>query len=119
MTEQERMERSLSQVDPEIYDAIQKETERQNSHLELIASENFTSEAILEEGGILGGAGLAMLIVWLGLRAWRNTDLRWRAMFVACLGINVGECVFLSPGGIGMFDWLLLGPSQAERRKAR
>ena len=51
MTEQERMERSLSQVDPEIYDAIQKETERQNSHLELIASENFTSEAILEAVG--------------------------------------------------------------------
>ena len=29
-------------------------------------------------------------------------------MFVACLAINAGECVFLSPGGIGMFDWLLL-----------
>ena len=48
MTEQERMARPLAQVDPEIYDAIQHEVERQHSGLELIASENFTSEAVLE-----------------------------------------------------------------------
>jgi glycine hydroxymethyltransferase len=48
MTEQERMARPLAQVDPDVYDAIRKETERQNSRLELIASENFTSEAVLE-----------------------------------------------------------------------
>jgi len=51
MTEQERMARPLAEVDPEISAAIQNETERQNSHLELIASENFTSEAILEATG--------------------------------------------------------------------
>src|SRR5581483_11056528 len=51
MTEQERMARPLAQVDPEIADLIRKETERQNSRLELIASENFTSEAILEAAG--------------------------------------------------------------------
>jgi glycine hydroxymethyltransferase len=51
MTEQERMARPLAEVDPEIADAIQHETERQNSHLELIASENFTSQAILEATG--------------------------------------------------------------------
>jgi glycine hydroxymethyltransferase len=38
-------------VDPEISEAILHETERQNSHLELIASENFTSQAILEATG--------------------------------------------------------------------
>ena len=43
-----RMSRPLAEVDPEIYDAIRHETERQNSQLELIASENFTSEAVLE-----------------------------------------------------------------------
>ena len=42
------MSRPLAEVDPEIYDAIQHETERQNSQIELIASENFTSEAVLE-----------------------------------------------------------------------
>ena len=51
MTEQERLARPLAEVDPEIYDAIRQETGRQNSRLELIASENFTSEAILEAGG--------------------------------------------------------------------
>jgi len=51
MTEQERQARPLAQVDPEVFEAIRKETERQNSRLELIASENFTSEAILEAAG--------------------------------------------------------------------
>ncbi|MBV9084415.1 MAG: serine hydroxymethyltransferase, partial [Acidobacteriaceae bacterium] len=45
------MARALSEVDPEIYDAIQHEVERQNTRLELIASENFTSEAVLEATG--------------------------------------------------------------------
>jgi glycine hydroxymethyltransferase len=48
MTAAERMSRPLSEVDPEIYQAIQHEVERQDSQLELIASENFTSEAVLE-----------------------------------------------------------------------
>jgi glycine hydroxymethyltransferase len=41
----------LAQADPEIYEAIRHETERQDSRIELIASENFTSEAILEAAG--------------------------------------------------------------------
>ncbi len=45
------MSRPLSVVDPEIYDAIQHEVERQHGRLELIASENFTSEAVLEATG--------------------------------------------------------------------
>src|SRR5450756_704514 len=51
MTETERMSRPLSQVDPEIYQAIQHETARQDGQLELIASENFTSEAVFEATG--------------------------------------------------------------------
>jgi len=45
------MSRPLSQADPDIYDAIQHELERQHGRLELIASENFTSEAVLEATG--------------------------------------------------------------------
>ena len=48
MTESQRMARPLSQVDPEIFAAIQHEVARQDGQLELIASENFTSEAVLE-----------------------------------------------------------------------
>jgi glycine hydroxymethyltransferase len=51
MTDQERMARTLADVDPEVYEAIQHEVERQHGRLELIASENFTSEAILEATG--------------------------------------------------------------------
>ena len=44
----------LKQTDPEIYDAIFKEAGRQQSKLELIASENFVSEAVLEaQGGVM------------------------------------------------------------------
>jgi len=41
----------LRTVDPEIFDAIQKETHRETDKLELIASENFTSEAVREAVG--------------------------------------------------------------------
>ncbi len=41
----------LEQVDPEIAKALRAEAERQNRNLELIASENFVSEAVLEAMG--------------------------------------------------------------------
>ena len=45
--------RPLAEADPEIFDLIRQETERQNSRLELIASENFVSESILEAAGTI------------------------------------------------------------------
>ena len=45
------MWRSLAESDPEIADAIRDELRRQNSGLELIASENFVSHAVLEAAG--------------------------------------------------------------------
>jgi glycine hydroxymethyltransferase len=41
----------LSQLDPQIYAAITSEFARQQSHIELIASENFTYPAVLEAQG--------------------------------------------------------------------
>ena len=41
----------LREFDPELYAALQGETNRQNKKLELIASENFVSEAVLEAAG--------------------------------------------------------------------
>ena len=43
--------KSLSQVDPEIQKAIQAETERQEYGLEMIASENYCSRAVMEAQG--------------------------------------------------------------------
>ncbi|MGH8016322.1 MAG: serine hydroxymethyltransferase, partial [Candidatus Zixiibacteriota bacterium] len=41
----------LKDADPQVYEAIQLETHRQSTKLELIASENFVSEAVLEAVG--------------------------------------------------------------------
>jgi glycine hydroxymethyltransferase len=51
MTFDERLARPLAEVDPLVYRLIQAELERQHSRLELIASENFTSQAVLEATG--------------------------------------------------------------------
>lgn len=42
---------NLEKIDPEVFDAIKKEVGRQNNKLELIASENFVSIAVLEAMG--------------------------------------------------------------------
>ncbi|MEW8978688.1 MAG: serine hydroxymethyltransferase [Symbiobacterium sp.] len=42
---------ALKRYDPEVYAAIQQELERQQSHIELIASENFVPTAVLEAAG--------------------------------------------------------------------
>jgi glycine hydroxymethyltransferase len=45
------IERHLAEVDPAINELILAETRRQNGQIELIASENFTSQAVLEATG--------------------------------------------------------------------
>jgi glycine hydroxymethyltransferase len=42
---------SLAEADPEIFMAVQKEYARQHDNIELIASENFTSRAVMEAQG--------------------------------------------------------------------
>ncbi len=41
----------IKKIDPEVYDSIRHELERQTNQLELIASENIVSEAVLEAQG--------------------------------------------------------------------
>jgi glycine hydroxymethyltransferase len=50
-TGHEFLHRALAQVDPQIADAIRMETQRQNDTLELIASENHVSTAVLTAMG--------------------------------------------------------------------
>src|SRR3981081_3536539 len=47
----EKMSLPLSAVDPEVSEAIDHEVRRQHEGLEMIASENFVSEAVLEAAG--------------------------------------------------------------------
>src|SRR5919201_745931 len=50
----DHFERPLAEVDPEVADAIDREGERQRRRLEMIASENFGPQAILEcQGSVL------------------------------------------------------------------
>ena len=43
--------KTVSVVDAEIFAAIQKENQRQEDHIELIASENYTSPAVMQAQG--------------------------------------------------------------------
>src|SRR5437773_274142 len=42
---------TLAKVDPELWSAIQQENHRQQEHIELIASENYVSQAVMEAQG--------------------------------------------------------------------
>ncbi|OIQ72594.1 serine hydroxymethyltransferase 2 [mine drainage metagenome] len=47
----ERKRYTVDQIDPEIFTAIEKENQRQEDHIELIASENYTSPAVMAVQG--------------------------------------------------------------------
>ncbi|MDB5825534.1 MAG: serine hydroxymethyltransferase [Herminiimonas sp.] len=44
-------DQTIAKVDPELWSAIQLENKRQQEHIELIASENYTSPAVMEAQG--------------------------------------------------------------------
>lgn len=44
-------EQTIAKFDPELWQAMQDETRRQEDHIELIASENYTSPAVMEAQG--------------------------------------------------------------------
>ena len=69
----------------------------------------FVPTAVLEETGAVGGLLFYFAIFWLGREAWRSTDLRWAAMFASAIGVSTGEAVILSPGGVGLVIWLVIG----------
>lgn len=45
------LNKSIKDFDPELYNAIELEKNRQEEHIELIASENYTSKAVMEAQG--------------------------------------------------------------------
>ena len=47
----DRISMTLAQADPDVAAALDRETLRQHEGLEMIASENFVSEAVLEAAG--------------------------------------------------------------------
>ena len=82
---------TLAQVDPEIAELIKRETERKEFSLELIPSENCTSEAVIEATGsiltdkyakgIRGVVITADAIIMTILKGWREIALKRCLMF--------------------------------------
>lgn len=74
---------SLEQTDPEMYELLKAERTRQRTGIELIASENFTSRAVLEVslGEGLGGVvtGRTQLGPALGAESWGVGKRSWEA----------------------------------------
>ena len=96
------MNRPLYEVDPEIATAIDNEARRQHEGLELIASENFVSEAVLEAAGSVftnkyaegypgkryyGGCEFTDVVEESGARAGQETVWRGKCQRAAALGI--------------------------------
>lgn len=73
----------------------------------------FIPTAVLEETGLVGASLFWLIIVRLGRSTLRSHDLRWFAVFLAAVLVNVGEAVLLSPGGIGLHVWIVMGLSAA------
>ena len=71
----------------------------------------FLPTAILEEVGLPGALAFLYFIAGLARRVIGNGDPAWIAVFFACLFVNVGEMMFFSLGGIGLYFWLFLGLS--------
>jgi hypothetical protein len=69
--------------------------------------QGFLPLASIAQIGIVGSCFVfAFLIVIYGL-ARRNSG-ETAALFAAVLGVNIGEMIFYSPGGLGLFMWMLL-----------
>ncbi|TNC82146.1 MAG: hypothetical protein C9356_05690 [Oleiphilus sp.] len=68
----------------------------------------FLPTAVLEEVGVVGSIFLLFLLFRMVKDAASNRDIRWLALLYTCVFVNLGEMVFFSSGGIGMFFWVLM-----------
>jgi hypothetical protein len=77
-----KMYRPLYEADPQIAAAIDNETRRQHEGLELIASENFVSEAVLEAAGSVFTNKYAEDIRESATTADASSPMSWRISLV-------------------------------------
>lgn len=73
----------------------------------------FIVSAILEEVGTVGAFFFVLLIASLLVAVVRKSSFAIVWMFLACLFVNIGEMIFFSLGGLGLYTWLLIGLSTA------
>jgi len=69
----------------------------------------FLPTAILEETGMVGATFLLLLLISLFRYASGRGDSAVMWSFYASVLVNVGEMVFFSFGGLGLYTWLIIG----------
>jgi len=69
----------------------------------------FLPTAILEETGIFGATFFVMLLFALIRHVFSRTEIELPWVFLVSLFVNVGEMIFFSAGGFGLYTWLLFG----------
>jgi len=78
------MSRPLYEVDPQVAIAIDNEVRRQHEGLELIASENFVSEAVLEAMGSVSAPGNFSLRSTLTFNLMPARKPTWQPTLPSC-----------------------------------
>jgi hypothetical protein len=74
-----------------------------------VREKGFLLSAVLEESGIFGAAALVAFLVALARTVARQRNIENSALFWAAFFTNFGEMVLFSPGGVGIYVWLMLG----------
>jgi hypothetical protein len=74
-----------------------------------VREKGFIVTAVLEEGGLLGAVALAAFIIGLARTVARQGSIENSVLFWSAFFTSFGEMVFLSPGGVGIYVWLMLG----------
>lgn len=64
--------------------------------------------AILEEIGIIGILAFVVFMILLIYPFTKSINIPTIAMFWGCIGVNIGEAIFFSIGGNGLFYWLII-----------
>src|SRR5262249_33043058 len=79
----------------------------------------FLPTAVLEETGIFGAIFFALFLFSAMRLVVRRGDIVLAWIFFTCLFVNVGEMIFFSAGGLGLYIWLLMGWAAARRDAQR
>ena len=79
----------------------------------------FLPTALLEETGVVGTLLFGLFIAGILLRIAKISAFPALWVGLTAVFINLGESVLLSPGGMGLFVWLVLGYAITQRRDGR
>ena len=75
----------------------------------------FLLSALLEETGVVGTSIFLMFVGLLLLRIAKQATFAAAWMAMAAVSVNIGEAVLTSPGGMGLFVWLIVGYATTQR----